>query len=94
MHNTEGGNGVVREEDKQLALCLITFKFMVSLSKACPIMLKKAGGQTKVLVGCVLEGMGEFEGGILDGWLADDVCIFASLSEFMLMLSTILLASE
>jgi len=60
---------------------------MISLSEACPNIVRKVPGWMEIIVRAYLEGMGEFdeeETSDLEGWLKEDVGYFHDFFIFVL----------
>ncbi|KAF8637684.1 hypothetical protein AX16_010759 [Volvariella volvacea WC 439] len=62
------------KDDERVKLRLTALEFMISLSEARPVMVKKVPGWTEVIVRACLEGMGELDEGreALEEWLKED----------------------
>ena len=75
------------DKDECSTLRLSALEFMISLSEACPNIVRKVPGWMEIIVRAYLEGMGEFdeeETSDLEGWLKEDVGYFHDFFIFVL----------
>ncbi|KAG6333935.1 hypothetical protein ID866_5157 [Astraeus odoratus] len=72
QHHDEGDSEAVEDEEKE-QVRRAALEFMVSLSEARPVMVRRVEGWTSAIVRACLEGMAEMPEDTLEAWLETDL---------------------